>query len=94
MQPRRVLMATTGIAKVINLQERLIRAVDARDVYVIEATCQRLAEAVSALAEIGVVDGATSDVSGLRHAQRQNEALRIRIDLLVARDRRKFASGR
>jgi hypothetical protein len=78
------------IGSVVDLQDRLIRALDSRDVFAIEATSQLLSEAVAVLAQGGAIQGSASEINNLNHALKQNEALKSRVNFLADRNRQKI----
>lgn len=79
------------ISELIACQDRLLAALDARDVGAIEAATAALAKCVDGAKAQGVWRDGRELRSGIDHALRQNDAARIRVNIMSEWTRRRRA---
>lgn len=73
---------SSAIERVIDRQQALLAALDARDAGAIEAATAALTAALTALRAPGALQADAAALTQLDHARKQSEAARIRINVL------------
>jgi len=79
-----------AVGTIIEVQARLMDAIDARDVARIEQTTKDLARAIEQVRHRGAIVAGEKLKADLGHALKQTEALKTRVNFMALRNREKM----